>query len=52
MAVINVHPIRTTLSKAIACIMNPDKAEKVSYVNSFGCSADFGKAEKNDGTLE
>ncbi len=24
MAVTNVHPIRTTLSKAIAYIMNPD----------------------------
>ena len=44
MAVTNVHPIRTTLSKAIAYIMNPEKTEKGVYVNSYGCSADFEKA--------
>lgn len=44
MAVTNVHPIRTTLSKAIAYIMNPDKTEKGLYINSFNCSADFEKA--------
>lgn len=44
MAVTNVHPIRTTLSKAIAYIMNPDKTEKGLYINSYNCSTDFEKA--------
>lgn len=44
MAVTNVHPIRSTLSKAIEYIINPDKTEKRLYVNSFGCSTDYEKA--------
>ena len=44
MAVTNVHPIYTTLPKAIAYIMNPDKTEKGLYINSYGCSTDFKKA--------
>lgn len=44
MAVTNIHPIRTTLAKAIAYIMNPDKTEKGLYVSSYNCSEDFQKA--------
>lgn len=44
MAVTNVHPIRSTLSKAIEYITNPDKTEKGVYINSYGCSTDSEKA--------
>ena len=44
MAVTNVHPIRSTLAKAVEYIINPDKTEKRLYVNSFGCSTDYEKA--------
>ena len=46
MAVTNVHPIYTTLSKAIEYIINPNKTEQGLYTNSYGCSTDYNKAAK------
>lgn len=46
MAHTDIHPIRTTLSAAIAYIMKPEKTANGLYVNSYGCSLDSKKAAK------
>ena len=46
MAHTDIHPIRTTLSAAIAYIMKPEKTANGLYINSYGCSLDSKKAAK------
>ena len=38
MAVTKIHPIKSTLKKALDYIENPDKTEGKMLVTSFGCS--------------
>ena len=38
MAVTKIHPIKSTLKKALDDIENPDKTEDKMLVSSFGCS--------------
>ena len=38
MAVTKIHPIKSTLKKALDYIENPDKTEDKMLVSSFGCS--------------
>ena len=38
MAVTKIKPIKSTLSKALACIQNPAKTDEKLLVSSFGCS--------------
>ena len=38
MAVSKIHPIRSTLKKALDYIENPDKTDEKLFVSSYGCS--------------
>ena len=38
MAVTKIKPIKSTLSKALDYIQNPDKTDEKLLVSSFGCS--------------
>ena len=38
MAVTKIHPIKTTLNKAIDYICNPDKTDDKVLISSYGCS--------------
>ena len=38
MAVTKIKPIKSTLSKALDYIQNPDKTDEKVLVSSFGCS--------------
>ena len=38
MAVTKIKPVKSTLSKALDYIQNPDKTDKKMLVSSFGCS--------------
>ena len=38
MAVTKIKPIKSTLSKALDYIQNPDKTDEKMLVSSFGCS--------------
>lgn len=38
MAVTKIHPIKSTLSKTLDYIKNPDKTDEKMLVPSFGCS--------------
>ena len=38
MAVTKIHPIKSTLKKALDYIENPEKTEDKMLVSSFGCS--------------
>ena len=38
MAVTKIKPIKSTLSKALDYIQNPDKTDGKTLVSSFGCS--------------
>lgn len=38
MAVTKIHPIKTTLNKAIDYICNPDKTDNQILISSYGCS--------------
>ena len=38
MAYTKIHPIKSTVEKAIAYITNPEKTDKKIYVSSFACS--------------
>ena len=38
MAVTKIKPVKSTLSKALAYIQNPDKTDDKLLVSSFGCS--------------
>ena len=46
MAVTEIHPIRTTLTKAIAYITNPEKTENGLLTGSYVCSLDPQKSEE------
>ncbi len=46
MAVTEIHPIRTTLAKAIAYITNPEKTENGLLTSSYVCSLDPQKSEE------
>lgn len=47
MAATSLHPITATQARAIAYIINPDKTEQGSLVQSYMCSEDPDKAEKD-----
>lgn len=54
MAVTQIHPITTTLSKALEYIENPDKTDEKLLVSGFGCSPEtayfqFNQVKKNAG---
>ncbi len=60
MAVTEIHPITTTLNKALDYIMNPKKTDNKLLVDSYGCSPEIAfyqfnqvkkNAEKTDATL-
>ena len=38
MAVTKIHPIKSTLRKALDYIENPDKTDEKLFVSSYGCS--------------
>ena len=38
MAVTKIHPIKSTLKKALDYIENPDKTDGKLFVSSYGCS--------------
>ena len=38
MAVTKIHPVKTTLNKAIDYICNPDKTDNQILISSYGCS--------------
>lgn len=38
MAVTKIHPIKSTLNKALAYICNPEKTDDKILISSFGCS--------------
>ncbi len=38
MAVTKIKPVKSTLSKALDYIQNPDKTDGKTLVSSFGCS--------------
>ena len=38
MAVTKIKPVKSTLSKALGYIQNPDKTDRKMLVSSFGCS--------------
>ena len=38
MAVTKIHPIKSTLNKALDYIENPDKTDEKLFVSSYGCS--------------
>ena len=39
MAVTKIKPIRGTVNKALAYILDPEKTDDQLYVSSFGCAA-------------
>ena len=45
MAVTKIHPIKSTLKKALDYITNPAKTEGKLYVSSFGCSVETADIE-------
>lgn len=45
MAVTKIKPIKSTLSKALDYIQNPDKTDEKMLVSSFGCSAETADIE-------
>ena len=40
MAVTKIHPIKSTLKKALDYITNPVKTDDKLYVSSFGCAVE------------
>lgn len=45
MAITKIHPIKTTLNKAIAYICNPEKTDERLLISSYGCSAETADIE-------
>ena len=45
MAVTKIHPIKSTLKKALDYITNPAKTEGKLYVSSFGCAVETADIE-------
>ena len=45
MAVTKIHPIKSTLKKALDYITNPAKTDGKLYVSSFGCAVETADIE-------
>ena len=45
MAVTSIHPIKSTLKKALDYITNPAKTDDKLYVSSFGCAVETADIE-------
>jgi hypothetical protein len=45
MAITKIHPIKTTLKKAIDYICNPDKTDEKMLISSFGCEPETADIE-------
>ena len=45
MAVTKIHPIKSTLKKALDYITNPAKTDDKLYVSSFGCAVETADIE-------
>ena len=52
MAITKIHPIKSTLKKALDYIENPEKTEDKMLVSSFGCSYETGLAALPDAVLQ
>ena len=48
MAVTKIKPIRGTVNKAIAYILDPQKTDDAFYVSSYGCAASDAAARNAD----
>ena len=46
MAVTKIKPIRETVNKAIAYILDPQKTDDAFYVSSYGCAASDAAAKE------
>ena len=46
MAVTKIKPIRGTVNKALAYILDPEKTDDQLYVSSFGCAASDAAAQR------
>ena len=46
MAVTKIHPIKSTLKKALDYIENPDKTDEKLFVSSYGCSYETADMDK------
>ena len=46
MAVTKIKPIRGTVNKALAYILNPDKTDGEILIGSFGCAASDAAAQE------
>ena len=51
MAVTKIKPIKSTLSKALDYIQNPDKTDGKTLVSSFGCSYETADIEFEYSTM-
>ena len=49
MAVTKIKPIRGTVNKALAYILDPEKTDDQLYVSSFGCAASDAAARNLSG---
>ena len=50
MAVTKIKPIRGTVNKALAYILDPQKTDDAFYVSSFGCAASDAAAKEFEWT--
>ena len=50
MAVTKIKPIRGTVNKALAYILDPEKTDDQLYVSSFGCAASDAAAHPKEET--
>ena len=50
MAVTKIKPIRGTVNKALAYILDPEKTDDQLYVSSFGCAASDAAAKEFEWT--
>ena len=50
MAVTKIKPIRGTVNKAIAYILDPQKTDDAFYVSSYGCAASDAAAKEFEWT--
>ena len=50
MAVTKIKPIRGTVNKALAYILDPQKTDDAFYVSSYGCAASDAAAKEFEWT--
>ena len=50
MAITKIKPIRGTVNKALAYILDPQKTDDAFYVSSFGCAASDAAAKEFEWT--